>query len=68
VKQARKSFLQSRNFYRTTSGGGAYGAGTVFKITPFGTLTTLHSPSAAGEAVIGGACNGWRFWGIEQQS
>jgi uncharacterized repeat protein (TIGR03803 family) len=31
------------NFYGTTSGGGANNAGTVFKITPSGTLTTLHS-------------------------
>lgn len=31
------------NFYGTTSGGGAYGYGTVFKITPSGVLTTLHS-------------------------
>jgi len=31
------------NFYGTTSSGGAYGNGTVFKITPRGTLTTLHS-------------------------
>ena len=37
------------NFYGTTSGGGAgrncggIGCGTVFKITPSGTLTTLHS-------------------------
>jgi len=31
------------NFYGTTSHGGAYGWGTVFKITPTGTLTTLHS-------------------------
>ena len=31
------------NFYGTTSVGGATGAGTVFKITPGGTLTTLHS-------------------------
>jgi uncharacterized repeat protein (TIGR03803 family) len=30
------------NFYGTTSAGGD-GAGTVFKITPTGTLTTLHS-------------------------
>jgi uncharacterized repeat protein (TIGR03803 family) len=30
------------NFYGTTVSGGA-GAGTVFKITPGGTLTTLHS-------------------------
>jgi uncharacterized repeat protein (TIGR03803 family) len=36
------------NFYGTTIGGGAYctansGCGTVFKITPSGSLTTLHS-------------------------
>ena len=31
------------NFYGTTPYGGAIGNGTVFKITPGGTLTTLHS-------------------------
>lgn len=31
------------NFYGTTSLGGANGAGTVFKVTPTGQLTTLHS-------------------------
>jgi uncharacterized repeat protein (TIGR03803 family) len=31
------------NFYGTTGVGGANNAGTVFKITPSGTLTTLHS-------------------------
>ncbi len=31
------------NFYGTTSGGGTYGYGVVFKITPAGTLTILHS-------------------------
>ncbi|MGA2737144.1 MAG: choice-of-anchor tandem repeat GloVer-containing protein [Bryobacteraceae bacterium] len=31
------------NFYGTTTGGGANGAGTVFKITSTGTLTTLYS-------------------------
>jgi uncharacterized repeat protein (TIGR03803 family) len=32
------------NFYGTTSGGGANGrGGTIFKITPAGALTTLHS-------------------------
>ncbi len=31
------------NFYGTTSDGGANGAGTVFKITPSGELTTLYS-------------------------
>ena len=47
------------NFYGTTSSGGvlntavctefvAYGCGTVFKLTPSGTLTTLHSFCAEG--------------------
>src|ERR1019366_2835597 len=31
------------NLYGTTSGGGTNGAGTVFKITTSGTLTTLYS-------------------------
>jgi len=31
------------NFYGTASAGGAFGVGTVFEITPAGTLTTLHS-------------------------
>src|SRR5271170_7128226 len=32
-----------RNLYGTTLEGGARGYGTVFKITPSGKLTTLHS-------------------------
>jgi len=31
------------DFYGTTGGGGVNGAGTVFKITPSGSLTTLYS-------------------------
>lgn len=31
------------NLYGTTDYGGAFGAGTVFKLTPGGTLTTLYS-------------------------
>lgn len=31
------------NFYGTTSSGGAYSYGTVFRVTPGGTLTTIHS-------------------------
>ena len=31
------------DFYGTTSSGGSNGAGTIFKITPSGTLTTLYS-------------------------
>jgi uncharacterized repeat protein (TIGR03803 family) len=33
----------SGDFYGTTLGGGASGVGTIFKMTPSGTLTTLHS-------------------------
>jgi uncharacterized repeat protein (TIGR03803 family) len=32
-----------QNFYGTTYAGGAYNAGTVFRLTPSGTLTTLYS-------------------------
>lgn len=41
----RGSLVQIANgdFYGTTAYGGAYGGGTVFKITPTGTLTTLYS-------------------------
>jgi uncharacterized protein (TIGR03437 family) len=31
------------NFYGTTSGGGSTNAGTIFKVTPGGVLTTVHS-------------------------
>src|ERR1039457_1437057 len=31
------------NLYGATGEGGAHGSGTIFKITPSGTLTTLHS-------------------------
>src|ERR1039457_3490039 len=31
------------DFYGATGQGGAHGSGTIFKITPSGTLTTLHS-------------------------
>jgi len=33
----------NRSFYGATNKGGAYGFGTLFKITAAGTLTTLHS-------------------------
>ena len=38
------------NFYGTTSGGGAYGEGTVFKLTPSGTLTSLYSFCSQGDS------------------
>jgi uncharacterized repeat protein (TIGR03803 family) len=37
------------NFYGTTTSGGAYGYGTVFRITMSGTFTTLYSFCAAGQ-------------------
>jgi uncharacterized repeat protein (TIGR03803 family) len=41
----RASLVQGRdgNFYGTTGAGGAFGYGTVFKLTPDGTETVLHS-------------------------
>jgi uncharacterized repeat protein (TIGR03803 family) len=42
------------NFYGTTSGGGAYNAGTVFKITPGGALTTLYSFCSKSDCTDGG--------------
>jgi uncharacterized repeat protein (TIGR03803 family) len=41
------------NLYATTQAGGDYGGGTVFKITPSGTLTTLHSFGGADGAAPG---------------
>ena len=43
------------NLYGTTLGGGANGAGTVFKMTPTGRLTTLHSFDSADGANPAGA-------------
>ena len=40
------------NFYGTTIAGGANSEGTVFKITPSGTLTTLYSFAAVVTAPI----------------
>jgi uncharacterized repeat protein (TIGR03803 family) len=44
------------NFYGTTAGGGAYGYGTVFKLSPTGEETVLHSFSGTpdGAAPYGG--------------
>ena len=60
------------NFYGTTSGGGAYlYYGTVFKITPAGLLTTLHSFQAYptdGEAPVAALVQGsdGNFYGTTQ--
>jgi uncharacterized repeat protein (TIGR03803 family) len=37
------------NLYGTTEGGGTYGLGTVYKLTPSGTETILHSFGASGD-------------------
>jgi uncharacterized repeat protein (TIGR03803 family) len=41
------------NFYGTTVTGGTYGYGTVFKITPSGTLTTLYNFCAQNDCADG---------------
>jgi uncharacterized repeat protein (TIGR03803 family) len=50
------------NLYGTTNSGGAIGAGTVFKITPAGVETVLHSfsyaPSTDGDSPIAGVIQG----------
>jgi uncharacterized repeat protein (TIGR03803 family) len=48
------------NLYGTTTGGGAYGWGTVFKLTPGGTETILHSfnPSSDGAQPYAGLIEG----------
>jgi uncharacterized repeat protein (TIGR03803 family) len=43
------------NFYGTTSQGGANGWGTVFQVTPSGTLTTLYSFCALANCIDGAA-------------
>jgi uncharacterized repeat protein (TIGR03803 family) len=43
------------NFYGTTSEGGLYNEGTVFKITPSGVLTTLYTFCSAGPPCTDGA-------------
>ena len=52
----------SGNFYGVTFYGGTYGQGTVYKITPSGTLTTLHSfnttDGASPWAAVAQASNG----------
>ena len=51
------------NFYGVTWGGGHYGGGTVFRITPAGTVTTLHDFCSVvscpdGEKAVGGLVQG----------
>jgi len=58
------------NFYGTTQVGGANGAGEVFKITPTGSLTVVHSMSSAADganptAGLVQASDG-NFYGVNQ--
>jgi len=46
-------FDQQGNLYGTTQGGGGYGAGVVFKLTPKGKETVLYSFCAQGNCVDG---------------
>jgi uncharacterized repeat protein (TIGR03803 family) len=55
------------NFYGTTASGGSSGKGTAFKITPAGTLTTLHSfdgTDGSGPAGTMAAAAGGAFYGV----
>jgi uncharacterized repeat protein (TIGR03803 family) len=45
------------NFYGTTSGGGANGAGTIYKLTPTGKLTTLYNFASLSDWADGGFPN-----------
>jgi uncharacterized repeat protein (TIGR03803 family) len=53
------------SFYGTTFGGGAYGNGTVFKITSSGALTTLHSFCAQTNCTDGSGPYGGLVQGID---
>jgi uncharacterized repeat protein (TIGR03803 family) len=53
------------NLYGTTEGGGANGEGTVFKVTPTGTLTTLYSFCAKTNCTDGSVPFGGLVLGID---
>jgi uncharacterized repeat protein (TIGR03803 family) len=53
------------NLYGTTSAGGAHGQGTVFKVTPAGTLTTLYNFCAKSRCADGSAPYGGLVLGTD---
>src|SRR5229473_209818 len=53
------------NLYGTASAGGAHGQGTVFKITPTGTLTTLYNFCALSNCADGSAPYAGLMLGID---
>ena len=57
AKSAYKDFLTAGNLYGTTNGGGASGAGVVFKVNAAGQETVLHT-------FTGGADGGNPYVGV----
>lgn len=57
------------NFYGTTHNGGTFGYGTVFKLTPAGKLTTLHSFDSTDGGIPNGLVQaiGVNFFGPAEQ-
>src|SRR5215472_4836221 len=53
------------NFYGTTQQGGAYGGGTVFSLTPTGTLTVLYSFCAQVNCPDGGQPSSGLIQGLD---
>ena len=62
------------NFYGTTTAGGAGGAGTLFRITPDGVLTTVYSFCTQSQCADGAGPSGiiegsdGNFWGVTSVS
>jgi len=56
------------NFYVSTTGGGAYDDGAVIRLTPSGTLTTLHSFCSQGSPTIYQCLDGMAPYGVTEGS
>lgn len=62
---ARMRAASDGNFYGTTAGEGPNGAGTAFKLTPWGDLTVLHAFTAEEGASASGLVEaGMLFYGV----